>query len=179
MPMYFQPNDLLFQTQSGATAIGGAKTQVITVAFRVRGAEEISSSDRIEIGDIVMTTISLSGMYTGGVSASYESLYDSVDTLADEKTEVMTVINRMRLSERFRSYELTRDIVTLAIRHYASETDLLIVNAETELRAYLERCGFAPVENRQYVAINRRVTPLISDYDARYVSSMGSSFMKR
>ena len=176
MPMYFQPNDLMFQAQGSAAAIGGVKTQVIQMAFRVKGAEEISRTNKIEIGEIVMTTIGLGGLYTGGVSATYEALFDSVDALADEETEVMTVINKMSLSPRFRSYELTRDVVTFAIRHYAPETDLLIVNADAELQEYLLRCGFSAIENRNYVAINRRIKPLISDYDARYVSSMGNTF---
>lgn len=174
MPMYFQPNDLVFHSQGGATAIGGAKTQVVSMAFRVQGAEEVSSSNKIEIGSMVITTVSLGGLYTGGLSETYEALFDSVDALADERTEVMTVINQMSLSPRFRSYELTRDVVTFAVRHYAPDTDLLIVNADTDLKTYLVRSGFKPVEHKNYVAVNRRVTPLIADYDARYVSNMGT-----
>lgn len=174
MPMYFEMSDLVFKTLSSAALMGGVKTEVVSIAFRVRGAEDVSSTNLLDVGEMALTTINLDTLCEGGLSGIYAAIFESAGDVIDERTRVMTVFNKLEITPRFRSYELTRDVVTLATRHYASDTDLLVVNAGSELRSHLKRVGFVDIERNSTVAINTNAKPLISDYDARYRSTLGS-----
>jgi hypothetical protein len=174
MPMYFDASDLVYHVTAQADALGSVSSKVISVSFRVRGAEEVGSKGLLKIGELGLSEVNLASIFNGDGNARFEAIFDSAEVLMDdEDADTMVLIDDFRIEERYRSQVLARDVIAFAIRHFAPEADIVLVNARSKLSDFLVRAGFIPLKAIGYVGINPRVKPLIGDIQSRYPVSLG------